>query len=231
MKRTLCFSIIILLLSLFATNYSAYAAYSITIKLNFRNGFSESFTGNGQWNSVSISSVKDTIKKNVEDDYPLFTVVSTTDDSEPDTTTGVITVKIGVDEDDTNLFGKASGTDGSGIGSYTSSGAFCSVYSNNFAAHSEFQGANATVARIAQAIANTASHEAGHILGLFHAYGHGTFDPTTAAPACAFAPQVSRPSIISSTASSSESPRDINVSSCLESTLPIAASCVMCALG
>jgi len=43
--------------------------------------------------------------------------------------------------------------------------------------------------------------------------------------------QLRSPAMISSTASSSLSPRAMSVSSCFESTLPMAASCVTCAVG
>jgi hypothetical protein len=43
------------------------------------------------------------------------------------------------------------------------------VYSGSFAGDTNFSGANATTARIANGISHTASHELGHVLGLFHA--------------------------------------------------------------
>lgn len=62
-----------------------------------------------------------------------------------------------------------------GIGTFTQNQSGCEVYAGSFASDTNFSGANATTARIANAISGTASHELGHVLGLFHCHAADDF--------------------------------------------------------
>ncbi len=57
-----------------------------------------------------------------------------------------------------------------GIGSFDEGVSACEVYTGSFAASSTWQDENATTARIASGLSSTASHEAGHVLGLGHCH-------------------------------------------------------------
>jgi hypothetical protein len=62
-----------------------------------------------------------------------------------------------------------------GIGSFGNAQSGCEVYAGSFASDSNFSAANATTARIANGISHTASHELGHVLGLFHCHAADDF--------------------------------------------------------
>jgi hypothetical protein len=79
-----------------------------------------------------------------------------------------------------------TGCRATGIDSWERSFSAAEVYAGSFAAWPEWQGDNATTARIANAIAATGSHELGHILGLNHCHAADDFPtPFAAGEACA----------------------------------------------
>ncbi|MFC1729204.1 right-handed parallel beta-helix repeat-containing protein [candidate division KSB1 bacterium] len=162
MKLTRIFRLtfVVILLS----SYPLYGqGYSVSIKLNFVANFSTSFQQNQPWEDVDEQDVKDFILQRIEDDFDSWGISVST-------SSGNVTANIGVNG---TGFGSAS------VGTYTTGTAQASIYSNNFADYSQWQGVeNATVERIGEAIAGTVSHEIGHILNLYHAYMFDSFDPT-----------------------------------------------------
>jgi hypothetical protein len=139
------------------------AQYYKSIKIEFDEDFENPFI-DGEWEEVDMEAVQSTIMSRVTQDFSPYGISVSEE-------TGNMIVKIGLD-------GTGFGLAYSGLGSFVSaSNIYAEVYSENFSNYSEWQGANATVARIAEAIAGTASHEAAHLLNCYHAYASHTFDP------------------------------------------------------
>ncbi len=152
------------LLILFVTTIVTVHSQNVSIKLVFETTFSQSFQSGMPWANVNETDVKNYIINRVTEDYQPFNIpVSTTQ--------GSLTAYIG-------RIGDGFGYAVSGLGSFINGTAYAEVYSNSFASYSEWQGVNATVSRIGEAIAGTTSHEIGHLINLYHAYMFDSFDPT-----------------------------------------------------
>jgi len=146
--------------------------YDITIYLNFISDFSNSFETGEEWENVNESDVRDYIISRVTNDFSTYGISVSTN-------SGNVKVKIGVLKSDKNYFGLAKSGIGSFIKWFDYQGIVeAEVYSNNFSKWSEWQGDNATVSRIGEAIAGCISHEAGHLLNLYHSYMFSSFNPT-----------------------------------------------------
>ncbi len=137
--------------------------WSISIQLVFESGFSNAFKQGQPWENVNQDEVKSFIISRVTAGYSPYGISVST-------TSGNLKVYIG-------RSGEGFGYAVSGIGSYINENAYAEVYSNNFANYPEWQGNNATVESIGEAIAGTVSHEAGHLINLYHAYMFNSFDP------------------------------------------------------
>ncbi|MFC1557547.1 hypothetical protein ACFL5L_06150 [candidate division KSB1 bacterium] len=123
MKLTRIFRLtfVVILLS----SYPLYGqGYSVSIKLNFVANFSTSFQQNQPWEDVDEQDVKDFILQRVEDDFDSWGISVST-------SSGNVTANIGVNG---TGFGSAS------VGTYTTGTAQASIYSNNFANYSQWQG-------------------------------------------------------------------------------------------
>jgi len=143
---------------------NASSQYSKSIKLDFTASFDTPFGVGQSWSGVNQETVEAFIESRVTDDYSPYGIgVSTT--------TGNMVVSIG-------------GTSGTFLGQAQGIGVFvdatdvtANVYSTYFSTFQEWQGANATVVRIGEAIAGTVSHEIAHLLNCRHAFASDTFDP------------------------------------------------------
>ena len=148
-------------------------AISISIKLVFEGdsdpnytGFYYNFKPGRVWGHLDddVEDIKSLIENRMSTDYSSYSITVST-------SSGNLVVYIG-------RSGSGFGLAVSGLGSYVDGSAYAEVYSNNFGNYSEWQGSNATISRIVEAIAGTASHEAGHLINLYHAYMFDSFDPT-----------------------------------------------------
>jgi hypothetical protein len=155
---------ILIIILMIIINSSLYAQ-SLSIKLVFESGFSTSFQSGQPWQNVNEQDVKDFIVNRVTDDYSPYGISVSL-------ISGNLIAYIG--RVNANSFGKAI----SGMGSYIDGSAYCEVYSNTFNQNSAWQGNNATVSRIGEAISGTVTHELAHLLNLYHAYMFDSFDPT-----------------------------------------------------
>ncbi|MCP5375420.1 MAG: tetratricopeptide repeat protein, partial [Rickettsiaceae bacterium] len=170
MKNLLAITFLIL-----SSVYTTYGA-NISIKLVFVSSFSNSFQSGEEWEDVDENDVKNYIISRVSADYSPFGISVST-------STGNLIAYIG-------RIGSGYGLAVSGIGSYITGSAVAEIYSNSFAADSEWQGNNATISRIGETIASTTSHEIGHLINLYHSYMFDSFDPTiTGALNASYQPQ------------------------------------------
>jgi FG-GAP-like repeat len=166
-KRFLATSFLIVLLAA----APAWAAHVIWVDYSDFNLDSwSSVNGNDPPTASDLSAIKKQVIANMSEDYATFDVTITT--SKP--ANGRYTwVKI-LGNEENSLYGCAGGScceegDCTGTGSWDDmTESACEVYSGSFSNLSDFTGANATTARIANGISHTASHELGHILGLSH---------------------------------------------------------------
>ncbi len=156
--------ILLLIAIVICTSEIGNAQYTRSIKVVFTNDFDTLFENGGEWYGVNQTAVEGLILgRMVTDFYPQGISVSTT--------SGNMTVYIGGSADH---FGSAE----TGVGSFVdASGAYAEIYSTYFSTFGDWQGGNATVARIGEALAGTASHEAAHLLNCRHAYASYSFDP------------------------------------------------------
>jgi hypothetical protein len=121
-------------------------------------------------------AVRELIIANMAKDYAAFDIYFTTVQPPRGRYTWVIFFPAGHE----NFLGCAGGDcckvgNCSGIGSWNAGISAVEVYTGGFGDEDEFSGANATTARIARTISDTASHELGHVLGLSHCHAAADF--------------------------------------------------------
>ena len=144
-----------------------------SVKLVFEAGFSDEFQAGNRWANVDEQDVKDYIISSVTQHFQGNFGISVS------TTSGHLVAYIGRFESDPGFFGLSV----TGTGSFVDTSPYAEIYSNNYAAWSEWQGSNATVTRIGNAIAGTTNHEIGHLLNCYHVYMSSFWDPTVAGTA------------------------------------------------
>jgi len=163
------------LLATFACAGSAFAHHVVYLDFSdFDLGAWTSVNGNTPATSSDEEAIEDQILVEMAKDYAAFDVYFTT--FEPNY--GRFTRVIFHDDTVTSSTGTTFGCAGGGCcanGNCTGTGSWddqiesaCEVYSGSFSTLSSLQSSNATTSRIATAIAHTASHELGHVLGLGH---------------------------------------------------------------
>lgn len=166
-KRFLATSFLIVLL----TAARAWAGHVVWVDFSdFDLGAWNSVNGNNPPTNADLTAIRRQIIAEMSEDYATFDLRITT--SKP--ANGRYTwIKI-LDESAGGTFGCAGPEcckqgDCTDIGSWDKmTESALEVYTGTFANQPEFMNANATTARIANGISGTASHELGHILGLFH---------------------------------------------------------------
>ncbi len=128
--------------------------------------------GNSPPTTSDVDAVKDLIIMEMAKDHAAFDIYL----SEYEPPNGRYTrVKV-MNDDQGGLYGCAGPSccvdgDCSGIDTWETDGeSNCEVYAGSFSNLSDLTGSNATSSRIANAIAHTASHELGHVMGLEHCH-------------------------------------------------------------
>ncbi|HEX6085097.1 MAG TPA: VCBS repeat-containing protein [Thermoanaerobaculia bacterium] len=166
-KRFLITSFLIIVLSALPT----WAGHVVWVDFSdFDLGAWNSVNGNNPPTNADLTAIRRQIIAKMSEDYATFDIRFTT--SQP--ANGRFTWMKILDESAGGLFGCAGPSccqqgDCTDIGSWnTMTESALEVYTGTFANQPEFMNANATTARIATGISGTASHELGHILGLFH---------------------------------------------------------------
>jgi hypothetical protein len=134
---------------------------------------------------ADVDAIIQLIIKNMVEDYATFDIHFSTSEPATGRYTKVKFLPILKRSSGTTYFGKAgSGCDDcTGIGSWdrdwasdaTRRKSHCEVYAGSFESRSQWQGSNATIARIATGMSHTASHEMGHILDLKHCHSADDF--------------------------------------------------------
>jgi hypothetical protein len=172
-------------LSLVALLWSVPAHAHHVVFLDFSEfGLSAYPTVNGHTppTAADLTAIRELIIAKMVKDYAAFDVQFTT----VTPASGSFTRLTFFDDNANGLFGCAGPScclfgNCTGIGTFTQAQSGVEVYAGSFAADSNFSGANATTARIANAIAGTGSHELGHVLGLRHCHAADDFVASGAA--------------------------------------------------
>jgi hypothetical protein len=126
-----------------------------------------SVNGNSPPKSSDVEAVKRQIIAKMTEDYATFDLTITTSKPANGRYTQVKMLKKVVD----GTFGASGAGCGTDIGSWDEVTVSClEVYAGTLSTFPEFTGSNATTARISNSLSGTASHELGHILGLFHCH-------------------------------------------------------------
>jgi len=166
-KRFLATSFLIVLL----TAARAWAGHVVWVDFSgFHLECWPSVNGNNPPQPSDVTAIKKKVLANMTEDYATFDVTFTTVKpvNGPYTRVKVLGFDAG------GLFGCAGAEccqkgDCTGIGSWDDmTASACEVYGGSFSSYSNFNGPSATTYRIANGISHTASHELGHVLGLFH---------------------------------------------------------------
>jgi hypothetical protein len=138
---------------------------------NFNLNSWSSVNGNAPPTANDVAAVRAQVVANMAEDYALFDVYFT--QFRPPNGRYTRVKFLGTDQG--GLFGCAGsdccppGGTCTGIGSWNDmTASTAEVYAGSFSNDSNFTGANATTARVANGISHTASHELGHILDLSH---------------------------------------------------------------
>lgn len=135
-------------------------------------------------NSGTVATVRNLIRELMFEDYAAYEVTITP--FEPNNGRFTRVIIGGTDpRSNSSSFGTVSsaasigGFSGTGIDSWEEDESVAFVFSDEFSSYSQFQGSNATAARISNAVAHTASHELGHILSLLHGHAYNDFPGTS----------------------------------------------------
>jgi hypothetical protein len=145
-----------------------------------------SVNGNTPPTANDVTAIRDLVITNMARDYAPFDIHFTTTQPANGRFTRVVfrreEILIDSDNDgvDERLFGNAGPTfcqfdNCTGLNTFTQNVSACEVYAGSNTGLAEFTGANATTARLANAISGTGSHELGHILGLTHCHAADDF--------------------------------------------------------
>ena len=138
----------------------------------------------GITNAGTVATVRNLVFEGITEDYAAYEVMVTIHQPTDGRFTRVV---IGGSDPDSsqNRFGTvgttttAGGFTGTGIDSWEQNQSVAHVFPDEFSTYSQFQGVNATAARISNAISHTTSHEVGHILGLIHNHAYNNFPTNT----------------------------------------------------
>jgi len=161
-KRFLGTSFLIILLSA----APAWAGHHVWVDFSdFNLEAWSSVNGNSPPKSSDVEAIKRQIIAKMSEDYATFDVTITTSMPANGRYTQVRMLKKVVE----GTFGSSGSGCGTGIDSWDTVTVSClEVYAGTLSTFPEFTGANATTARISNSLSGTASHELGHVLGLYH---------------------------------------------------------------
>jgi hypothetical protein len=160
-KRFLATSFLIVLL----TAAPAWAGHVAWVDYSdFKLDAWSSVNGNSPPKSSDVEAIKRQIIAKMSEDFAAFDLTITTSKPANGRYTRIRMLKK-VD----SAFGTSGGGCGTGIDSWDTVTVSClEVYAGTLSTFSEFTGSNATTARISNSLSHTASHELGHVLGLYH---------------------------------------------------------------